>query len=161
IPADGVVDVDIPTIAVSGGVTLKGQPLPSFGSATLGFAIEGGAPTTVTVSSTRPSYSLQLLPGTYSVTYDKGSCGASSAFPCNSGPIKTKLALPKDSALDVDIPSIAVTGKVTLGGQPLPLFGSATLAFALSGGTDVQLTANSTRATYSVQILPAGYAINY
>ena len=71
---DGVLDIDIPAVKVTGNVTLKGAALPdaNVGRGSVEFALNDGTPATSKSfgNSGTGSYALTLLPGRYIVLYE-------------------------------------------------------------------------------------------
>jgi hypothetical protein len=166
--ADSVVDVDLHGVEVTGRVTLRGQELPS-GAEPLLFTGSTGHSVLIPVgamgNSPPGTYSVRLLPDTYDVSYPSPViCDPRSGLPCTGGSFRTGLSLTSDQTLDLDIPAVTVTGRVTLAGQPLP---DATptrgsLAFAPVGSTTVaKLPLGSTgEGTYALMIWPGRYDVN-
>lgn len=166
---DGVLDVDIPVATISGRGTLRTQPLPANGSATLSFAAldgEGAAgasgSATATVSNAAPTYTLKLIPGTYGVSYTKGTCAKGSAYPCNDGALKPRVTLASDGVLDLDIPAVSVRGRVTLKHKALPSTGVGNLAFTpASGGTPIPASVSGAAPDYALALFPGTYGVTY
>jgi hypothetical protein len=154
----GALDLDIPSIAVSGRVTLNGGALPSGapGNANLRFSMSGGAATTVPLDV---MYSLSLMPGKYTVQFLAAGCDG-SPLPCNGGPVVTDVALSASGALDLDIPAIMLSGRVTLVGQPLPNGADGHIRFSLSGGSaaDIDPFGNG---SYTVALFPGAYDVAF
>lgn len=123
---DGVLDLDIPSVLVTGKVTQNGAALPDEAGdrghieftratgelmATEGFGATGAA-----------SYAAALFPGTYDVSFagNPGLCGAGAAkVPCNRGVLQEGVVLEASGALDVDVPKVDITGFVTVNGSPI------------------------------------------
>src|ERR1051325_8257235 len=112
--SSGVLDVDIPAVTVTGHVTLNHGALPATSLQRLSFALGTDPGAQVYVAS---SYSATLLPGTYAIAYVASGC--SGQLPCSSGVLVKSTAITTSGVLDIDIPSVDVTGRVTLNGAAL------------------------------------------
>jgi hypothetical protein len=171
ITADGVLDLDLHAIHVTGAVTLKGQPMPDEASArgTLRFALEhGGSVATASFGSRGAvTYALTLMPGTYTVGLEAGAylcTQGTPAVPCVSGPLRTGLALAADGVLDIDIPAVRVNGAVTLKGQPMPDAAAerGALRFALDeGGSLAKAFGSKGSVNYALTLLPGSYTVGF
>jgi hypothetical protein len=180
IAADGVLDVDIPVAAVSGRVTLNGQPMPtaSLGRGALSFT-PSGATATAAATMTAPfaasgavAYGLSLLPGSYDVGLAANAqlCGpgaAAPAVPCVGGTLRAAVKLDADGTLDVDVPSVSVSGKVTLDGAALPAatLDRGSLVFTRApaeGGGSAQLPlGTSSPASYALTVVQGRYVVTH
>jgi hypothetical protein len=174
--ADGTLDVDLQAVTVSGAVTVRGAAMPATTSdrGHLSFVgSSGGTGTTPSFgTSGAASYRLRVLPGTYDVSYVPlaGACkgataGTPPAMPCNSGRLKTGAALSADGVLDLDIPVAAVTGQVTLQGQPMPTATGdrGTLTFvardATTGNVLGPAFGTSGAVSYGFAVIPGTYDV--
>ena len=169
---DGVLDVTIPVVHVSGQVSLKGAPLPSENAARgeLVFSLAGGG-----LATTEPfgqsgaySYDLTLLPGTYDLHFqgNPGLCvgNSPSQMPCNAGVLLSDLDLHNDGVLDVDIPAVSVSGLVTLAGGVLPNESQnrGELVFILGqSGVASKPFGNSGGFSYQMTLLPGIYDLSF
>jgi hypothetical protein len=125
--ADGVLDIDIPRVLVSGNVTLDAAPLPTVAGerGALRFALADGGSVTARAFGRAGAvlYDVSLLPGDYTVVFEGNAdlCAATPLppVPCNSGPLR-EVRLAADGVLDIDIPAVHVSGAVTLEGARLP-----------------------------------------
>ncbi len=152
IGSSGVLDVDIPAVTVSGAITVAHAALPAQPAGKLAFTLAGGAPAKLALA---PTYAATLLAGTYAVGF-AAEASACTALPCNSGPIVPSVSLASSGVLDVDIPSVKVTGAVRLNGVAAP--GGAQLGFALTGGTEAKV---ALAPSYAVTLLAGTYTANF
>jgi len=150
----GVLDLDIPAVAVSGAITVNGAALPASPAGKLTFALTGGSQTQLVLA---PSYTATLLRGTYTVGF-AGATPCTGVLPCNAGPIKTAVSLASNGVLDVDIPAVKVTGQVTLNGAALPAPAGNQLAFELTGGKPATIALAS---SYSATLLSGSYDVTF
>lgn len=178
--ASGVLDLNVPSVHVSGAVTVNGAT-PTDHTLPRGQLVfvsaDGTAARTTEFSATGPiSYGISLFPGSYSVGFgaNPASCGAGSvpSTPCVGGPLLGATSFTADGVLDIDIPSIFVSGAVTLRGGTLPTetqsrgaisftlledADDADLLLAGSGSSaDLGMTGAS---SYGISLLPGRYAI--
>ena len=167
--ADGVFDLDLPTVVVSGAVTLKGQAFATQSSITF---TEAGALSTVAAPTAAPQgYKIRLFKGTYAVGYaPRGGTSCGTTAPCNSGIIKPSVSLTTSGVLDVDVPMVVARGAVSLNGTPMSgdtRGGSVTFALAsakpVAAGLPVPSASISIApdGTYAVGLLPETYNIGY
>lgn len=170
VPAGGgAFDIDIPSIQVTGAVTLNGQAMPSASTTrgSLSFALLGGGAASVGLKqSGAASYQLAILPGTYDISFEGNgaACGSSSlaGVPCNSGKLRAAVALNSSGALDVDVPAVHVTGAVTLNGGAFSLSSAGNVTLALSGGGAASsATIGAGRNQYDLTVLPGTYEIDW
>jgi hypothetical protein len=176
--ADGTLDVDLKAVTVNGAVTVRGMTMPTTTSdrGHLSFVgSSGGTGTTPSFgTSGAASYKLRVLSGTYDVSYVPlaGKCMGTTAstppaMPCNSGRLKTGASLTADGVLDLDIPVSAVSGRVTLQGQPMPTTTAdrGTLTFvardATTGNVLGSAFGTSGAVTYGFAVIPGTYDVNF
>ncbi len=164
----GVLDLDVKTVKITGKVTLDQGALPELARISFSPAVTGTGAGTGTgfVVETQSTYSVLLMPGTYDVGYGGASCSDTmQTMPCNGGTIKEAVALSAAGALDVDIPTVTVTGKVTLSGKEPPATMEARGAVTFSdkkGGSATTTTFDvSGPMTYSLHILKGRYVVSY
>jgi len=170
--ADGVLDVDLaprttggpgPTgaapIRITGRVTLESAPFPAMGRGRLRFS--GPASSTVELSSAGDAtYSVDLLPGTYEVSYRAGDC-VPGGGPCNGGPLTT-VELRTDGVLDVDVPVVDLAGAVTLRSGPFPE-GEArgSITFASDDSSHSVAIEPSGPGRYATRLMPGTYDVGF
>ena len=170
--ADGVLDVDLPSVRVRGAVTLAGAAFPdatgSRGAVAL-VAEDEGRVSDELGSSGPAEYDLYVWPGRYDVRWQAPAALCASPggtpLPCIDGVLREGVALSGDGVLDIDVPSVRVRGAVTLAGAPMPEVsgtrgrvafvaedGARSVAFALPG---------SGTAGYDVHLLPGTYDVRF
>jgi hypothetical protein len=166
--ADGVLDLDVPSVTVTGMVTLNGAAPPANAQrGAISFAPAGGAGghAVVLPSSGAATYRVALFPGSYTIGYaGGGGAGCAGPMPCNSGPLKTQVSLSADGVLDLDVPAVKVSGAVTVNGAAI---GPATssrgaVAFALAGGGAASAPIPASGAAqYSLTLLAGSYDVSF
>jgi len=174
--ASGVLDLNVPSVQISGAVTVNGvtaadHALPRGQLAFV--ANEGQGAITAPFTATGPaSYTISLFPGSYSVQFVGNSalCGNGTVpqIPCMSGPLLPSTSFMADGVLDIDVPSRTITGAVTLEGAALPSEAESrgSIAFTLldSEAGDSALAGDlgaSGPGAYGVAILPGRYVIQH
>jgi hypothetical protein len=141
---DGVLDIDLKAIRVSGAVTLNGAPLPN-ATGSRGSIVfserKSGKGLGMDLETTGPiTYEVVIPPGVYDVRLEANPSlcldDLPSPWPCVSGPILTELNLSTDGVLDIDIPAVWVQGSITLKGAQMPPESSdrGSLVFSRQGG---------------------------
>jgi hypothetical protein len=164
---DGLLDVDLSPVRVRGAVTLGGAQLPDAASrrGALTFERSDGRPFTVNFVAAGPArYDATLLAGKYDVIFagDGGRCGSDWALPCNTGRVRSGVALTTDGVLDVDLRAARIRGSVTVAGAPMPASASERgwLAFRLDGrDAAIKSFGNEGPATFDVTLLIGKYEI--
>jgi hypothetical protein len=170
--SDGVLDLDVKLVQITGNVTLNGQPLPSMSSGRGSIVFKNTlTKTSLSVdldANGAYSYAVTLTPGSYDVSFspDFSACGgtAATSMPCSGGALKQNVSLTQDGVLDVDIPAVHVSGHVTLKGGALPTqsMDRGTLVFAMTDATGAQRTLGSSGdVNYQVTLLPGSYTVSY
>ncbi|AKU99138.1 hypothetical protein AKJ09_05802 [Labilithrix luteola] len=180
----GALDIDLPVVTIEGKVTLNGGSLPVDATASITFAPPASKPSQP-IDPNDPSqrgepsasavfvdilpdatYTTRLLSGTYDVGYGGAACDdAAMPMPCNAGTLRGSVSLTNSGALDIDIASARVNGRVTLRGTDVPT--STTDRGALSFVGKAHGTATtasfppSGRITYDTHILRGAYVIVY
>jgi hypothetical protein len=125
VAGNNVLDVDLKVVNVSGHLTLNGAPPPSGAKPTVTFTAPAEPATTAGAGAsvalhTDASYSVRLLAGTYDVRYGGAQCTRTELpMPCNGGLLKPGVSLRSSGALDLDIASVRIRGKVTSGGKAI------------------------------------------
>jgi hypothetical protein len=126
----GMLNVDIPAITLNGKITVNGQvPTANTGSVSL---VNAGTGDLLYLGRTSDAtYAAKLIvPGTYDVMYSwSGQSTSSIDVPRNSGArVRAGVSVSQNGALDVDIPAVTVSGKITVNGQiPMANTGTVTL----------------------------------
>jgi hypothetical protein len=171
--ADGVLDVDVPAVKVTGAVTLAGAAMPTEMSnrGALTFAAAAGAAVSTRAFGTTgaASYALTLLPGRYAISLAANAalCGPNlmPQMPCLGGTLMPSTMLTTDGVLDVDIRAVTATGTVTVKGQPLPDMttdrGSLRFTRAAGGGGVTAGFGTTGAATYAMRLLAGTYDVDY
>ncbi|WP_394841469.1 hypothetical protein LZC95_30895 [Pendulispora brunnea] len=166
---DGNVDIDIPAVEVSGQVTLNGKPLPDAGleRGRLKWAMKDGGEFAISLGDRgAKSYDVTLLPGVYGVdlTANPRACDTSTDIPCAGGPLRSDIAIQQNGNLDIDVPAVRVTGKVTLNDQPLPdvSTGRGQLVWRRTNGGAGEISLGTSGSkTFDVALLTGTYSIAY
>ncbi|MDD9934265.1 MAG: hypothetical protein OXT09_11720 [Myxococcales bacterium] len=184
---DGVLDVDVPVVQLSGSVTLNGATYPDQATerGQLAFqAVEDdGGLLALPLGSAGPTdYAIRLVPGTYDVSFvgNPAACHEDTppAAPCNSGTLLAGAEVRMDGVLDLDVPAVRVSGAVTVNGAPMPneLLDRGSLTFLAAGadgsegdgGTDAAAAGASTRSfgtggpvAFSMTLMPGTYAVAF
>ena len=129
ISSDGVLNIDIPAVRVSGAITVNGQALPSESGqrGKLHFVAENGERlvTSSFTTSGAVSYEVSLWPGEYAIAFEANEalCPGERApgIPCIDGTVNAAADLRSDGVLDLDLPEVRVSGAITLNGAPLAI----------------------------------------
>ncbi|MBA3547832.1 MAG: hypothetical protein H0T76_15220 [Nannocystis sp.] len=125
--ADGVLDLDIPAVTVSGKVTQNGAVMPDDVGDRGHIEFVGAAGELVATAGFEAAgpvtYAVALFPGTYDVSFagNAALCSEGAAkVPCNRGELQHGVALQASGVLDLDVSKVDVTGVVTVNGAVVP-----------------------------------------
>lgn len=170
IHAAGVLDLDIRTVGVTGRVTLDGAPLPTASYSRPRIELLGDDGSTGLLVDLRDAptgtFDVRVLAGTYDAVYAEQASGCTGLpYPCQRAPIRTALALSSDGVLDVDIKTVAVSGRVTLDGVAPPASANGRPRLELRGAGDatgvlVDLDDQPT-GQYQTRVLAGTYDVLY
>lgn len=112
------------------------------------------------------AYRLRLLPGNYALSpaYLGSTCQRAEAVPSASGVLKASQSLTSAGTLDLDVPTVRVTGRGTLEGAALPDTTATRGQLQFILGVWAFRTPNFGSADpvdYGVSLLPGRYRIVY
>jgi len=168
--ADGVLNVDMHAVTITGAVTVNGQPLPTTSGDRGGLTFTntaggGGTLASQLGTSGAATYRARVLAGTYNLDYAANPtlCSGSTApgIPCTGGSIARDLALTTDGVLDADLKRVMVTGRVTVKGAAMPTATGNRGALVLARADGAALTSasfgTSGDATYTLSLWPGTY----
>lgn len=172
--ASGVLDLDVPKVDISGFVTVNGAA-PADGTGDRGAlrlrptGVEGGGELlSPSFGATGPvDYALSLVAGTYDIELaaNPGQCdGEPPVTPCIDGVVAPAVKLVASGVLDLDVPMIEVTGKVTLRGAALPDTPGdrGSVLFARESGASVAIAlGDADPVNYVLGLIPGQYATRY
>jgi len=154
------VDIDVRTAIVSGALTFDGATSPYTCKGSLRSAKAGSVSFALDSAG---AFSARVLPETYDVVY-QGGPSSTSACPSNTASIVKRgvvvpaqgLTIPK-----IDIPSVVVSGKLTLGGAAVSdSDDDGTLYLRTDDGDAVTLAKLST-GTFSTRVIPGTYDLYF
>ncbi len=170
----GILDVNIPAVSVQGTITLNDDMLPEFDGAAPGIFVQSEDSLVITHTldtERRDRYRMTLLPGRYDLGWDGDESRCSTAddpspLPCNDGILKEALELEQSGTLDLDVPSIKITGRVTLNDGPLEeTDGSASGMLSWQGAEPVPVITRAytpgETSQYAVHLLPGTYDVSW
>ena len=153
-------DVDVPTITLTGKITVGGAtPMSQAGSVLLVNRTIGDS--MLLGRTGDPSYAAkQIVPGTYDIVY-QGSSQAGADIPANTRAVlRSGVELKATAMLDVDIPVVSLSGKITVNGLKT---NSQAGSVALRGSDgDAALLGRTGDGTYGPRlVVPGRYDIVY
>jgi hypothetical protein len=154
-------DIDVPSATVAGTFSINGTPFTSTTDSG-GVYLRTAADSVILGDISAGSYSVRVVPGTYDVVYTWGGVGDPIAPHNNLAKLRSvTISGTGTTTLDVDVPSVVLTGAITIGGASVT---SATDAGYLylknAAGDNVNLTQTSV-GTYSARVVPGTYDIYY
>ena len=117
--ATNTVDIDVPSVGVSGTLTVNGAIDMGKGDDVV-LRLRGPTGERVALGHTNAgAYQARVIPGVYDVVVDSGTTFV-SAPSSHDTVLRTGVSITKDTTLDIDVPSVQVTGKFTIAGVPAP-----------------------------------------
>lgn len=170
--ANGVLDVDLTAVSVSGNVTLNGAEFPSEAAQRGWLAlsrVDGARALTDTFGLVGAvSYEMTVLAGTYDVVYvpNPALCTPESVpqAPCNGATLIREMSLATSGVVDVDVPAVSIAGNVTVNGAPMQSEAAdrGTLLFSLDGGGAVALPSFDLGGAYDygLSLIPGIYTVS-
>lgn len=158
----GTLDIDIPTIAVTGQVTVAGALLPgraglASGNVTLQDSQGARSPLASTADG---AYARRVVPGRYQILYGIAPGTPAPGLPLNSQvTLRTDVDLGAAGPLNIDVPVARLAGKLTLGGKvAASTLGEVLLLDAAYGRLSLGLLGDG---SYSVTLAPGRYQAAY
>lgn len=159
-----VLDVDVPMVAVTGTITIAGRA--ASGSAGEGSVFLRRDPEGDEIrvpASPTGTYRIQVLPGTFDVYY-RAAVAPTGDAPRNRN-LKVRaqvtLAMSGPATLDVDIPSVAISGAIAIAGMPGEIVGDeGVLVLRSPAGDEVELGPVKAGA-YATRAAPGTYDLFY
>jgi hypothetical protein len=161
VDGDGVLDIDVEAVAISGSFTLAGELPPSSvyedGSIYLRNTATDDA---VLLGNTHNGgYSAIIVPGDYELFYVQEVGGS---VPSNQNAALTGVTILSAMTLDVDVPVVDLSGEFVLSTGPVPDSASdgGQLYLRAQDGDSV-LLGNSFAAVYAAKLVAGTYGIYY
>ncbi len=162
----GSLDFNVKTVNLSGRVTKNGATVPD--GANRGYLSyelkQGSARTMPTFKDTgEATYQGEVFVGTYDVVYRNSYyCSAGGVLPCGNLRLKSGLAVTTSGALDFDLKTVQVSGKLTKNGAAVPSGSNrGNLRFEQSDGNSISMQGfkDSGDATYQGEVFAGNYDV--
>ena len=164
----GALDFDVKTVQLSGRVTKNGASVPD-GSyrGNLTFELKQGSSRAMTSfkDTGDATYQGEVFVGTYDVIYNRSSyCSTGGVLPCGSLRLRSGLAVTTSGALDFDLKTINVSGKLTKNGAAIPdSTNRGNVTFVEKGGSSRSMPSfkDAGEATYQGELFAGAYSVFY
>jgi hypothetical protein len=156
-------DVDVPVATVAGAMKIAGATVTSLGDAGRLFLSNSAGDQIPLGPTYNATYSVRAIPGTYDVVYVNAT-GTSVTAPLNARAVVATgivVAASATTPLDVDVPSVTVTGAMTIAGATVADGGDAAQLFLRNAARDQVPLGNTSSATYSTRVVPGTYDLYY
>lgn len=116
------VDIDVPTVSVSGAFLVGGAPAPadSGDAGALVLRSTAGDDEVLLGSTHEGSYTSLVVAGEYDIFYAQQTSSGGVPLNTNARIGSASVSLPDEPLGDIDVPFVSVSGAVTLGGAPPP-----------------------------------------
>ncbi len=157
---------DLPVVSLSGQVTMNGQLLPSTPGAARGqvrfLPVGSTEPTVLEISRDgAATWSGALYAGVYAIAVRGLGCNG-AGLPCVDYLAETHRPLLTSGLLDFDVPTVTLSGSVTLNGQPFPASPRGALIFQTADGGSVAAPVSSGgAATWSATVPHGEYRVSF
>jgi len=168
IGTSGSLDFDVKTVQLSGRVTKNGSAVPDGANrGYLTFDLKQGSGRTMPSfkDTGEATYQGEVFVGTYDVVYTQSYyCTAGGVLPCGKLRLRSGLAVSVSGALDFDLKTVNVSGKLTKNGATVPSgTNRGSLTFEQSDGNAIGMPSfkDTGEATYQGEIFAGTYDITY
>jgi hypothetical protein len=169
---NGVLDLDLPVITLSGVVTVNGLEMgPSPNSRSRGLVLLTDSEGTTLMDDVGPGgpamYAVRLFSGTYAVDFANPVDCPEGAVPCLTANLHKDMQLATDGVLDLPLEVLVLSGQVTVNEAVMPGTSSGSdrgrLYFALEGTGETVYSEMGTNgpAVYQLQLYPGVYGVAF
>lgn len=160
--APAEIDIDVPTVAVTGNITIAGETPPNsqYDAGRLVLRSPGGADQVDVGPTTAGSFDLNVVPGTYDLHYQRGE--ATDTLPQNGDVVVRTLDV-REPVIDLDIPVVTVAGMLTVGGvtPPATAADEGTIWLRDPATDDALPVGATTTGAYDARVVPGSYVLYY
>ncbi len=162
IDASGTLDANLETVTVSGAITLDGQASSAKGGTLWLVSTTSSDEVLLHRLDGTSSYSAWVAPGTYDVYYRATPNVAPGGGPLGNSNARllSAVSIQADRTLDVDLPSITLSGWLTVNGVRLAT-GTGSVILRRAGGDSVVLGAAGSGSRYSTRLVPGSYEVYF
>jgi hypothetical protein len=156
--SNGALNIDVPTIQLTGEFTVNGAPTPvSETEAGRISLLDSETGTKVQLGHTTvQQYQRKVIPGTYDVHYE-GLTGGNT-MPANfSARFLTGVALAASGVFNVNLPVVQISGAFRVNGAPAPNSQTENALITLRQGDDVVYLGQTSPGTFQRLVIPGTY----
>jgi hypothetical protein len=162
--------IDLPVVTASGNITAQGAALVDGATprGAIGFvSVETGYLHKMDLGATGAgAYTLRVIPGDYDLRYYPPSGGTpGTQLPQVAAVFKKNVAILANTALDIDVPVITVSGAITANGAALTdqpsTRGAITFSQLADGYVPTVKLGISGPMSYTLRVIPGDYDIGY
>jgi len=169
VEGEPVIDIDVPTVALTGAVTIDGAAPPVMGDGGALLLRDAGTGETFELAPAfAATFAVRVVPGTYEVIYAADEVAV--VAPANASSVIAEIDVTDDAAIDLDVPSSAIMGVILVGGAipgsdavgelRLEDTANAESVFALADVADANYVGRVTPGSYVVRyIVPDGVGV--
>jgi len=155
------VDVDIPSVVVSGTLKINGATVASTADGG-NLSLRTSAGDMVALGNTATgSYSVRVVPGSYDAYYQSTAAGATAPRNTLSRLQSVAVAATGATTLDIDVPSAAISGTVKINGATVAIQNDAGILSLRTDAGDTVPLGMTSAGQYSVRAIPGTYDIYY
>jgi hypothetical protein len=160
--ASTVLDIDVPTAVLSGGITIGGAAVTSASDAGTLYLRNATGDEVALGTTSAGMYSIHIVPGTYDLFYKVGTAG--SVAPRNTNAkIKSAMVIAPSgtTAFDIDVPSVGVTGMLKIGGSAVTSTSDYGTVYLRTDAGDEVALGTTYSGSYSIRAVPGTYDVYY
>ncbi|HEY3499890.1 MAG TPA: calcium-binding EGF-like domain-containing protein [Polyangiaceae bacterium] len=148
-------DIDVPMLTLSGGITVNGAGVTSEVSASV--ALSNGDDYVALGRLESGDYAASIVPGTYDLVYAAHSLAGNDGAPDNQfAVLERNLTFDETRSFSIDIPMAVLTGNVSVNDAPPSGNAAATFYFNNETG-DAVIAATLESPTYRAEFVPGTY----
>ncbi len=156
-----VLDVDIPTVALDGPITIAGQTPPTSAYENGRLRLVGAGNDEVVVGETKDGeFSARVVPGSYELVYER--LAGSTMVPANQRAVLMPLFLDAGGTMPIDVPVVSLAGAFTINGAAPPVDpGDDGLVSLRTAAGDAVVLGNTHDGGYARLVVPGYYDVYY
>ncbi|HTD66985.1 MAG TPA: hypothetical protein VK846_10695, partial [Candidatus Limnocylindria bacterium] len=160
--SNGLLNIDVPTIQLTGAFTVNGAPTPvtetEAGRISL---LDPETGTKVLLGHTTfQQYQRRVIPGTYDVHYE-GLTGGHTMPANSSARFLSSVALAASGVFNIDLPVVQISGAFRVNGAPTPNAATENALITLRQGEDNVYLGYTTPGTFQRLVIPATYQVHF
>lgn len=156
-------DINVPAVLVSGAFYFNGVPAPDSAAENARVWLRAGDDEIYLGETRGGNFQIMALPGRYDVVVEYLT--GSGLVPANQNGVIGTVQITEESVLEIDIPTVQISGSITLDSDPFPgsTVGHSSQVYLeeVSTGETILLATYPQSSEYSRLVVPGTYRIRY